>query len=68
MVDDDILDKIDDYGDVEAVNLTPPSFDNNGGVRDYKCPECNGEFDTFDSDTNSEQRCPFCQTAKGDYE
>lgn len=40
-------------------------------VRNYKCPKCEGEFNSWDQDklslTDDSETCPFCGLEKGQY-
>ena len=37
-------------------------------ARNYKCPECGGEFNTWEKDISRSKVCPFCGLEKKQYD
>lgn len=46
-----------------------PNKNHNQSPRNYRCPECGGEFQTWDrKHVHSDKKCPFCGRKKGEYD
>lgn len=48
-------------------SVGPPTHSTDSG-RDYRCPDCGGEFNAWDGEIAEPSRCPFCGLQRQNYD